>query len=210
MRSSPLVRLFAVQLLILPGGLVAQQVVRPTSEAGLARAKGSGTSTDVLSDAEKRNFLVLLQTVRESITSAADAMPADKYGFAPTVGEFNGVRTFSHQLRHLAATNYILAAAALGQAPPSDAGDEAGPDSVVSKPQVLAYVSGSFDALARAIDAIGDVRVPVRTSPISPLQGGSATRISLIAESLIHAYDHYGQIVEYLRMNGVIPPESRR
>jgi hypothetical protein len=54
--------------------------------------------------------------------SAADAMPADKYGFAPTDGEFKGVRSFGQQVKHLAATDHILAAAALGEEPPADAG----------------------------------------------------------------------------------------
>jgi len=91
-----------------------------------------------------------------------------------------------------------------------DAGDEAGPDSVVTKAQDVAYLIGSFDAVERAIDAIGDDRIPVRASPISPFQGRSATRVGLIAETMIHAYDHYGQMVVYLRMNGVVPPASRR
>jgi len=136
-------------------------------------------------------------------------MPADKYGFAPTVGEFKNVRTFGRQVKHLAATNYILAAAALGQSPPADAGDEAGPDTVLTKEQHITYLKGSFDALEKAIDAIGNRRIPVRSSPISPFQGTSATRLSLIAESLIHSFDHYGQMVEYLRMNGIVPPASR-
>ena len=160
---------------------------------------------------ERANFrLALHQTIRVNIVSAAQAMPADKYGFAPTAGEFANVRTFSRQLRHLAATNFILAAAALGQDPPRDAGDEEGPDSVITKQQHIAYLEHSFDALERAVDAIGNAHIPVRSSPISPFQGATATRISLIAEAMIHSYDHYGQIVEYLRMNGIIPPASRR
>lgn len=160
---------------------------------------------------ERANFkLALRGAVRRNIVSAAEAMPADKYGFAPTVGEFKNVRTFSHQIKHLAATNFILAAAALGHDPPSDAGDEEGPDSVVTKAQVVAYLNHSFDALEKAIDAIGDTRIPVRSSPISPFQGKAATRISLVAEAMQHAYDHYGQMVVYLRMNGIIPPASRR
>ena len=137
-------------------------------------------------------------------------MPADKYGFAPREGEFANVRTFSRQVKHLAATNYILAAAALGEQPPADAGDEQGPDSVITKAQHIAYLSGSYDALERAARAIGDTRIAVRSSPTSPFQGGSATRIALISEALTHAYDHYGQMVVYLRMNGVVPPASRR
>jgi|KBSMisStandDraft_5_1062788.scaffolds.fasta_scaffold112517_3 uncharacterized damage-inducible protein DinB len=160
---------------------------------------------------ERANFrLMLTGSVRRNIVEAAEAMPADKFGFAPTVGEFANVRTFGREIKHLAATNYILAAAALGQSAPADAGDEEGPDSVITKAQHVAYLERSFDVLAKAIDAIGDARIPVKSSPISPFQGGTATRLSLIAEALIHSYDHYGQMVVYLRMNGVVPPASRR
>ena len=176
-----------------------------------AAPSSAQSHADSLAARERANFRLMLNgAVRRNIIEAAEAMPADKYGFAPTAGEFTDVRTFSRQIKHLAATNYILAAAALGQAPPSDAGDEAGPDTLVTKTQLLAYLSGSFDALGRAVDAIGDARVGVRTSPISPFQAGTATRVALIAEALIHSYDHYGQMVEYLRMNGLVPPASRR
>jgi uncharacterized damage-inducible protein DinB len=153
---------------------------------------------------------MLTGSVRRNIVEAAEAMPADKFGFAPTAGEFSNVRTFGREIKHLAATNFILAAAALGESAPADAGDEQGPDSVVTKTQHIAYLERSFDTLEKAIDAIGDGRIPVKSSPISPFQGGTATRLSLIAEALIHSYDHYGQMVVYLRMNGVVPPASRR
>ena len=168
------------------------------------------TQLDSAMARERANFRTFNNGARRMLVDAAEAMPADKYGFAPTAGEFKNVRSFSRQLRHLSATNYILAAAALGQAPPSDAGDELGPDSVVTKAQHVAYLEGSFDALDKAIDAIGDRRVTVISSPISPFQAGTATRLALIAESLMHAADHYGQIVEYLRMNGIVPPASRK
>ena len=158
---------------------------------------------------ERHALQVFLGIVERTIESAAEAMPADKYDFAPTEGEFRGVRTFRRQVKHLAATNYILAAAALGQDPPADAGDEAGPDSVASKEDVLRYLHGSFVALGNAVAAIGGPPATVRTSPISPLQGASATRPALVVEALIHAFDHYGQMVVYLRMNGVVPPASR-
>ena len=73
---------------------------------------------------EKRALQSLSQIVEKEIVSAVDAMPADKFGFAPTDGEFKGVRTFGQQVKHLAATNDILAAAALGEETPADAGDE--------------------------------------------------------------------------------------
>jgi hypothetical protein len=63
--------------------------------------------------------------------------------------------------------------------------------------------------LDQAIEAIGQKTVPVNSSPILPLKNAEATRLALVVESLVHAFDHYGQMVEYLRMNGVVPPASR-
>lgn len=158
---------------------------------------------------EKRALQKLFAAVERRIVSAAEAMPADKYGFAPSDGEFKDVRSFGEQVKHLAATNYILSAAALGSQPPENAGDELGPESVRTKAEILDYLRGSFAQLRKALDAIGDTSIAVKSSPISPLQAGSATRLSLVVEALIHAHDHYGQMVEYLRMNGVVPPSSR-
>jgi uncharacterized damage-inducible protein DinB len=158
---------------------------------------------------EKHALQVLAKLTEKVIVSAADAMPADKYGFAPTDGEFKGVRTFGQMLKHLSATNYILAAAALGEEPPADAGDELGPEAVRTKDEIVRYLKGSFVHLDQAIGAIGQKTVPVKSSPISPLKNAEATRLALVVESLVHAFDHYGQMVEYLRMNGVVPPASR-
>ena len=158
---------------------------------------------------EKHAAQVFLTLVEKVVVAAADAMPADKYGFAPTDGEFKGVRTFGQMVKHLSATNHILAAAALAEEPPADAGDEVGPETVRTKAEVLDYLKQSFAHLNKAIDAIGDKNATVKSSPISPLKGAEATRLALVMESLLHAFDHYGQMVEYLRMNGVVPPASR-
>jgi hypothetical protein len=136
-------------------------------------------------------------------------MPADKYGFAPKDGEFKGVRTFGQEVKHLAATNVILAAAALGEDPPTDAGDETGPETVRTKAEILDYLGESFAHLGKAIDAIGNSNAALKSSPISPLNNAEATRLALAVESMIHALNHYGQMVEYLRMNGIVPPASR-
>ncbi len=158
---------------------------------------------------EKRSLQSLLNITQKSLVSAVDAMPADKFGFAPTDGEFKGVRTFGQMVKHLSATNHILAAAALGEEPPADAGDELGPETVRTKAEILDYLKSSFVHLSKAIEAIGQTNIPVNPSPISPLKKGEVTRSSLVTESLMHAADHYGQMVEYLRMNGVVPPASR-
>jgi DinB family protein len=169
------------------------------------------TKNDASLDArqEKRAFESLMKIVEKEIISVVDAMPADKFGFAPTDGEFKGVRTFGQMVKHFSATNHILAAAALGEEPPAEAGDELGPESVRTKAEILAYLKGSFVHLDKAVEAIGQTNIPVNASPISPLKRGEVTRLALITETLLHAYDHYGQLVEYLRMNGVVPPASR-
>jgi uncharacterized damage-inducible protein DinB len=177
--------------------------------SGHMMAQSAITNTAVLdAEHEKQALQVLLKSERDRILSAAKAMPADKYGFAPSEGEFKGVRTFGRQVKHLAATNYMLAAAALGEQPPADAGDETGPEAIRTKEEILAYLDGSFVRLGEAIDAIGNSKVPVKSSPISPLPAAQTTRPALVVEALIHAFDHYGQMVEYLRMNGVVPPAS--
>jgi len=169
------------------------------------------TKNDASLDArqEKRALESLMKIVEKEIISTVDAMPADKFGFAPTDGEFKGVRTFGQMVKHFSATNHILAAAALGEEPPAEAGDELGPESVRTKAEILAYLKGSFVHLDKAVEAIGQTNIPVNASPISPLKRGEVTRLALITETLLHAYDHYGQLVEYLRMNGVVPPASR-
>ena len=178
------------------------------AQVGQRRADAKDTGS-LDAQQEKRALQVLLKLAERVLVSTADAMPADKYGFAPTDGEFKGVRTFGQMVKHLSATNYILAAAALGEEPPADAGDEVGPETVRTKVEILNYLNGSFGQLHKAVEAIGDKSVPVKSSPISPLKGAEVTRLALVVESLVHAFDHYGQMVEYLRMNGVVPPASR-
>jgi len=178
-----------------------------TAQSGQQRVET--TNATLNAQQERQALQVLLRLVRKEVVSAADAMPADKYGYAPIDGEFKGVRTFGQMVKHLSATNYILASAALGENPPPDAGDELGPEAVRTKAEIMDYLKGSFARLDTAVDAIGRNNVPVKSSPISPLKSTDATRLALVVESAIHAFDHYGQMVEYLRMNGIVPPASR-
>jgi DinB superfamily len=185
--------------LIFGGSAGAQSEKQSTSVAGtqagaaMHAEKMAADAATLDAGAEKRALQIFLKSVEKQIVSAAEAMPAVKYGFAPEEGEFKGVRTFGQQVKHLAATNHILAAAALGEEPPADAGDEAGPESVRSKPEILNYLNESFAHLGRAIDAIGEKNMPVKSSPISPLPAKATTRLGLTVEALIHAFNHYGQ-----------------
>jgi len=188
---------------------VSSAVLLPQTGIPAAQERVDKGAAAIDAQREKHALQIFLKSVQTQIVPAADAMPAVKYGFAPTDGEFKGVRTFGQQVKHLAATNHILAAASLGEEPPTGAGDEMGPETVRTKAEILDYLNGSFEHLARAIDAIGDKNATVKSSPISPLKGTETTRLALTVEAMIHAFNHYGQMVEYLRMNGIVPPASR-
>ena len=138
---------------------------------------------------------------------AAEAMPEDKFGFAPTNGEFKGVRTFGQQIKHVAAVNYEIAAAILEEKPPAEIGDESGPASVVTKAEILKYLSDSFTYVHKALQTINEKNL-VETVK-SPFGEGKVTRLGLATSIAWHGFDHYGQMVEYLRMNSIVPPASR-
>jgi uncharacterized damage-inducible protein DinB len=148
-----------------------------------------------------------LTNVEKEFVSAAEAMPEDKYNFAPTNGEFKGVRTFAQEVKHTAATNFELAAVILQEKPPADVGDETGPDSVKSKAECLKYLKDSFAYMHKALAVVTEKNAV--ESLKSPWGQNTVTRLGLATLIVGHCFDHYGQMVVYLRMNGIIPPASR-
>lgn len=140
----------------------------------------------------------------QQLTGVAEAMPEDKYEFAPTNGAFRGVRNFARQVKHAAAVHYLVAAGLLGEPITADVADERGPDSVRSKAEVLKYLEDSFVYLRKAASTIDE------KNAFAPFKGPFAavdTRIGLIIVAISHSSNHYGQMVEYLRMNGIVPPQ---
>jgi uncharacterized damage-inducible protein DinB len=153
-------------------------------------------------------LLAIISIGQKEFTDAADAMPEDKYSFAPTNGEFKGVRTFAQQVKHVAAVNYVFGAAILGEKPPVDTGGESGPDSLKTKAEILKFLSDSFTYLHKALASITSKN---ELDQLTLFDGQmKAARLSVGAFSTAHPMDHYGQMVEYLRMNGIIPPASRQ
>jgi hypothetical protein len=138
------------------------------------------------------------------VVPAAEAMAESKYSFAPSNGEFKGVRTFAEQVKHLAAANYQLGAGVLGEQPPAGTSDETAPDSIRSKAEIIAYLKGSFACLHRAAASIDE-----KNANEPQKLKGDRTRLWLLIDALVHSSNHYGQMVEYLRMNEIVPPASR-
>jgi uncharacterized damage-inducible protein DinB len=150
-----------------------------------------------------------IRMVESEVVPLAEAMPADKYDFAPTQGEFKGVRTFSQQMSHIAATNYMVASAALGEKNPSEAGkNENGPASIQGKDAVVKYLKDSFAYAHKAAASLTAANAMDMIA--SPFGGGKMARMSIVSVVPWHTFDHYGQAVVYARMNGIIPPASRR
>jgi DinB superfamily len=145
--------------------------------------------------------------VEHEFVPAAEAMPEDKYAFAPTTGEFKGVRTFAQQVKHVASVNYMLASGILGEKPPVDPVGENGPDSIKSKADIIKDLKDSFVYLNKAAESVNASNLVSPTK--DPFGEGTATRLALAIGAVGHCFDHYGQIVEYLRLNGIIPPASR-
>ena len=131
-------------------------------------------------------------------------MPEAKFSFAPSNGEFSGVRTFAEQVKHLAAANYQLAAATLGEEPPAGTDHETAPDTVKTKAQIMEYLKGSFASLHRAAAAISESNM---NDPIPSKE--NRTRLLMLIDAVAHSSNHYGQMVVYLRMNNIAPPASR-
>jgi len=152
-----------------------------------------------------------LTIVEHEFEGAADAMPEDKYGFAPTNGDFKGVRTFAQEVKHVAAANDRFFGAILGHPPakaPNYFEQENGPDSIKTKAQIMQYLRDSFAEGHKAIASITNENAfqPLSDAPVPFLN----TRAAIAIFACVHANDHYGQMVEYLRDNGIVPPASRK
>jgi hypothetical protein len=150
-----------------------------------------------------------LTNVEKTVIPAADAMPADKYDFAPTQGEFKGVRNFGAEVKHMAVANYALGAGIIGEKPPVDlGGGPDGPASIKSKADIMKFLNDSSAYAHKALNSITEANVlePIK----SPFGTNMTTRLALATSIIGHPFDHYGQMVVYLRMNNIIPPASRK
>ncbi|HEV2288257.1 MAG TPA: DinB family protein [Candidatus Acidoferrales bacterium] len=153
-----------------------------------------------------------LRVVETQFVPAAEAMPADKYDFAPTSGNYTGVRTFALEVKHVATVNFIFFSAVLRQPPPAGvtlAGAANGPDDIQTKEQIVKYLKDSFALGHKAMASLtaGNAVTPIKNPPL-PLPYFN-TRLAVASFACAHSLDHYGQMVEYLRMNGIVPPASQ-
>ncbi len=174
--------------------------------AFVAHAQTGGTAPKIAAGTiiePSKSFDEMLTGLEKEFTSAAEAMPADKYGFAPPSTEgakFEGVRTFAQEITHVAQANYSYGGA-VGKMKADI--DPKTLSSLTDKRQILAALAASFSFVHKAIATL---------TPQNAFESayGNASRASLAGGVVAHAFDHYGQMVEYLRMNGIVPPASAK
>lgn len=142
--------------------------------------------------------------VEGDFTSLAEAMPEEKWNFKPTQGAFADVRTFAEQVKHVACANEAWAEKLRGEQPPDNC-DTGGPSPARTKTEILAYLRESFVMID------GEIAKTRPDNLMAPVKGPYAgdNRLEVLNSALWHISDHYGQLVEYLRMNSIVPPASR-
>lgn len=131
------------------------------------------------------------------ITTAAEEMAEAKYGYRPVAG----VRSFGELIGHIAGTQHLLCAAILGEPVPAE---DAVEKSATTKAALVAALKESTAHCAKAhtiSDAAGNEEISVF--------GQRHTKLWALTLNAVHNGEHYGNIVTYLRMNGMVPPSSR-
>ena len=146
-----------------------------------------------------------VSAVEKQVVEAAEAMPEDKFNFTPeslTIpgDDYKGVRSFAVQVKHIASSNYFIRSPITGDAVPAAIKDGNGPTDMKSTAEILKLLQGSF--------ALGHKAAATLTpeNMLQPYAPGKSARLDRVESGVAHGYNHYGQMVEYLRMNGIVPP----
>jgi hypothetical protein len=150
--------------------------------------------------------------VESQIVAAVEAMPEDKFNFTPDSlnikgADFKGVYTFAGLVKHLAAANFVLWGGAGGDKVPAIITGIKGPESMTAKAEIVQLLKDSFVSGHHAAAAL----TPENSLDMVPGPGGNKVpRIFGLTFAAVHAFDEYGQMEEYLRMNGIVPPASSK
>jgi uncharacterized damage-inducible protein DinB len=186
---------------------VASAYAQATKSSPAAGASTSPSTPATIASAIDREISV----VEKEVVEAAEAMPEDKFDFSPEKlnlagSDYKGVRTFGEQLKHIAAANYLIWSPITGEKPPETVNDGKGPANMKAKADIIKYLKDSFAFGHKAVATLTSSNL---VEPITTISGRQTTRLFQATFAPAHAFDHYGQMVEYLRMNGIVPPASR-
>lgn len=185
---------------------------------GLSQAQSGTPSKTTAKTTPKRSFAgdvprsmaasvsETLEFIEGSFLGVAEAMPAQKYDFVPQNGNFDGVRTFGEQVKHVACAQFAFFNEFEGKQPPADC-EKGGHMPARSKAELIRYLKDSFDYSNRVLAGLTPANALDR---VEGRYGGPNTKLGISVVSVWHITDHYGQLVEYLRMNGMVPPLTQK
>src|SRR5690242_18452387 len=179
----------------------AQETKSSVAPSGSASAAQSPQTPETIGSAIDREITV----VEKEVVDAAEAMPEDKYNFSPETlkiagSDYKGVRTFAEQLKHIAASNYLIWSGITGDKAPDTANGGKGPDAMKAKADIVKFLKDSFAYGHKVVATLTPANCVERVGK------NKRTKLFLATFAPAHAFDHYGQMAEYLRMNGIIPP----
>jgi DinB family protein len=146
----------------------------------------------------------------KNVVEAAEAMPAEKFDFSPASlnipsSAYKDVRTFGQLVKHTATANYRFWTTLTGEKMPENIKGPNGPDELKTKAEIIQFLKDSFAVGHRAAKTL----TAENAAEQLPFFRGTAARLYIASGAVIHDADEYGQMVEYLRMNGIVPPASR-
>jgi hypothetical protein len=198
------IRIVLLSALLIVTGAALGQGTKSAADASPPQAQQSQQPAPTIVSTVDRQ----ISTIEKQVVDAAEAMPEDKFNFSPESlniagGEYKGVRTFAVQVRHVAASNYFIWSPLTGDKLPEGLKDGNGPENLKTKADIIRFLRDSF--------ALGHKAAATLTTEnmLQTPERSKSPRLYLATFGVAHAYDHYGQMVEYLRMNGIVPPASR-
>lgn len=147
-----------------------------------------------------------LKNTQARFLEIAEAMPEEKYSFIPSSGNFKDVRSFGEQVKHVACANIAFFNEIEGKTPPEHC-ERGGPSTAKTKAELLKYLHESFGYGNHVLATINAQNALDRAE--GPYAGPN-TKLGLAVAAVWHLTDHYGQLVVYLRMNGIVPPSTQR
>jgi uncharacterized damage-inducible protein DinB len=193
--------LFSVVLILAVGAF--GQATKSAAAATVIQAQTSQAAPSLASAIDRE-----ISAIEKQVLEAAEAMPEDKFNFSPESlnlpgSDYKGVRTFAGQVKHIAASNYFIWSGITGEKLPENLKDGNGPAGVKTKAEILKFLNDSFALGHRAAATL------TAENMLQTPEHSKSTRLRLATFGVAHAFNHYGQMVEYLRMNGIVPPASR-
>ena len=180
-----------IRMVAVVAAMLGSSATVAVAQGGAAPAGCTTLACDVQGDWEGARQLIL---------GVAEAMPEDKYGYKPTPAQ----RSFAEQLMHIAQADGMMQGFLGGKTKPPTLNTKA-----TAKADVIATLRQSFDYGAAVLKEFSDAQFVERVKT-PPFMGGSASRVRIAYFNLEHTQDIYGQLVVYLRLNGITPPASRR